>query len=460
MNNLWILTEERPKNSVIQTILEEYCKLKSEKLICNDIKIIPRTANGVFLFEYIVQGVSVNKIGTIIIKIISGYSSFMDYMLIEQELSPENHSLDNIVFLLEETKTSDAESRNTGIGQRASKFTYANYYCPEVPKYMLYNEETTPDANRTPTQTNIFGTNMLLAQNVRFLGKTMIHFRAFTSIDELIAFKQCIRLPNKTNIPILVNKFNEDTITISGRLSKPKDKGNIGHDPNIGTITCIASTLRKLGWTKKIIVTQHGVSQNYATKNSNNKFIRICKILDMQLDGITLPSNIELPQFYWQYSMSSEKVASILLHLTCQYAGIHGIYENHAGCERSYFREADGSLTTLHKKDSGGENNLLLPDVVLRNDKTQEIYLIEGKMFNKLEDGLHDILGYDAIEKEHIKRSYPNYTISRWITLFGGTETSIPHNSVLIYCNKEGKVLINSNAPQAIKDAFKLIGIN
>ena len=26
--NLWILTEERPKNSVVLTILQEYCKIK------------------------------------------------------------------------------------------------------------------------------------------------------------------------------------------------------------------------------------------------------------------------------------------------------------------------------------------------------------------------------------------------------------------------------------------------
>lgn len=460
MNNLWILTEERPKNSVILTIIQEYCKLKNHTLSSTEIKILPKIKQGTFLFEYIVEGVFVSNISEINIKIVSGYSSFMDYMLVDQKKMPVNHSLDNIVFLLEETKTSDAESRNTGIGQRASKFTYANYYCPDVPKYMLYNEEATSDEDRTPTQTNLFGTNMLLTQEIRFIGKTMTPFCAFTSVEELIEFKGKMRLPNKTNTPILINKINESTITVSGRLSKPKDKGNFGHDPNIGTLTCIASTLRKLGWAGRIRITHHGVSQEYAARNSGNKFIRICKILNIELDGITLPSNIELPKYYWQYAMSSEKVTSILLHLVCQYSGIHGIYENHAGCERSYFREADGSFTTLHKKDSGGENNLLLPDVVLRNDQTKEIYLIEGKMHNKLDEGLFDITGYDAIENEHIKQSYPNYSISRWVTLFGGNGTKIPHEKVLILCNSSGKVIINQNAPRAIKDAFIKVNIS
>ena len=176
------------------------------------------------------------KVQLLYLIILSTYSSFMDYMLVAQEEAPANHSLENIVFLLEETKTSDAESRNTGIGQCASKFTYASYYCPDPPKYMLYNEEATSDKDRTPTDTNIFGTNMLLAQEVRFIGKTMTPFCAFATIDELIAFKKQMRLPNKTNVPILINKIDNKTITVSRRLSNPKGKGNIGHDPSIGTL--------------------------------------------------------------------------------------------------------------------------------------------------------------------------------------------------------------------------------
>ena len=98
MTNLWILTEERPKNSVVLTILQEYCKIKNEQITCDEIVIIPKTKNGLFAFEYVVQGVSVSNVAKINIKIVSGYSSFMDYMLIEQEMEPANHSLDNIVF--------------------------------------------------------------------------------------------------------------------------------------------------------------------------------------------------------------------------------------------------------------------------------------------------------------------------------------------------------------------------
>ena len=79
-------------------------------------------------------------------------------------------------------------------------------------------------------------------------------------------------------------------------------------------------------------------------------------------------------------------------------------------------------------------------------------------MYNKLKEGLTDINGYDSIENEHIKPSYPDYTITRWVTLFGGEGTEIPHEKVLIYLTKNGKLFINDNAPQPIKDAFSQIG--
>ena len=78
-------------------------------------------------------------------------------------------------------------------------------------------------------------------------------------------------------------------------------------------------------------------------------------------------------------------------------------------------------------------------------------------MFDKLGQGLSDILGYDAIENEHIKRSYPDYTITRWVSLFGGTEKEIPHEKVLIYCNLYGDVMINQNAPDGVKEAFRKV---
>ncbi len=459
MDNLWLLTEERPKLSVVLRILDEYHNEFGATVTVNDnFNIKPIVNNGKFTFEYLVEGVSVRGIANIFIEIVSGNSSFVDYMLIRQEEKPTDHSLENVLMAVEETKTSDAESRNTGIYQRASKFVYIDYYCPQAKKYMLYNEEMTPDEDRIPTDTNRFGTNMLLTLGVKFIGKTMRGFKAFDSVDEMVAQKSSMRLPNHTNVPILLHKY-DDKITVSGRLAKPKDAGNIGHDPNIGALSCIGYTLRKLGWDKDIVVTHHGVSQSYVDRTrGSNKCLILFNRNNMKLEGINMPPIVPMPEFYWNYSCSSEKVASIFLHLTCQYSGIYGIYENHAGCERGYFRTKTGDFLALPKKDRYG-NNLLLPDVVLCDDETQQICNVEGKKISTLYDGVAEVDTYDSIENEFIKPHYHGYSIQRWVSIFGGDLNDIPHEKVLIYLNDFGEVYINNNAPSNIKAAFNAIGI-
>lgn len=459
MDNLWLLTEERPKPSVVLKILEEYgIDFGAEVTVDEDFNIRPIVENGKFTFEYLTEGVSVHGIANIFIEIVSGNSSFIDYLLIRQEAKPENHSLRNVLMAVEETKTSDAESRNTSIYQRASKFVYIDNYCPDAKKYMLYNEEMTPDEDRNPTDTNRFGTNMLLTLGVKFIGKTMNGFRAFANVDEMVAQKSGMRLPNHTNVPILLNKYS-DRITVSGRLAKPKNAGNIAHDPSIGALSCIGYTLRKLGWDKDIVVTRHGVSQEYMDKTKGrNKCLFLFSRNNMKLEGINMPPVVPLPEFYWNYSCSSEKVASIFLHLTCLYSGIHEIYENHAGCERGYFRTKTGTFLALPKKDRNGEK-LLLPDVVLCDDTGLEIYNVEGKKLSALYDGIAEVETYDSIENEFIRTYYPDYSIQRWVSIFGGELRAIPHEKVLIYLNDLGEVYINTDAPTNIKAAFGRIGI-
>jgi len=455
--NLWILTEERPKNSVVKTILEEYCREHNAKIIfTGNLLIKPVVVDDKFSFDYIVENVYIAGIGSIAIKVVSGKTSFVDYILIKQKDVPISGSLDNIVMIVEETKTSDAESRNTGIGQRAIKFIFADHFCPGVPKYMMYNEDTTAQKEKL-SGTNVIGTKMLLAQGVRFLNKNVDGVNVFSSIKELIAAKTAMRKPPKNNVPIILTQ-EESRITISGRLSKPANAGNINHDPNIGTLSCYAATLRQLGWDKDIVVTQHGVTQAYVSKNKSNKFLSICKLLNVKLDGITLPNDIEMPNIYWHYSNTSEKVASILLHLTAQYSGIHGIYENHAGCERSYYRKSDGSLVALHKRDDLDEN-IRLPDLVLRNDQAKEIYLIEGKLATKHKQGLEELECFDLIENLYIKNDYRQFAITRWITLFGGKTPEIKEK-VMLSVALDGSIALAENAPEAIILAFRAIGFD
>ena len=71
---------------------------------------------GNFTFTYEVLGFSSKYINKIFIKTISGGSSFVDYVLFYQDEEP---TIDDMpLYLIEETKTDDKESRNTGVRQK------------------------------------------------------------------------------------------------------------------------------------------------------------------------------------------------------------------------------------------------------------------------------------------------------------------------------------------------------
>lgn len=461
MDNLWLLTEERPKPSVINQIIEMYCNDFNDKIILRDeIKIKPIIINGFFKFVYKIEGLAVGKAADIFIKTVSGNSSFLDFLLFKQKAEPiEGNSGDNLIMAIEETKTSDDESRNTGVYQRGSKFVYITPYYKNVRLYMLYNEELEARTEKKPSDTSVFGTNILLTLGVTVIGKDISRwFKPFETLDELIAFKAGMRKPPAGNVPITITKYN-NRIEISGRLAKPSNAGNIGHDPNIGALSMIAACIRKLGWTNDIVVTLHGVTQSYVDHtHGKNKFLYICNILGMRLDGIKMPKHVVLPDLYWHYEKRSEKMADILLHVQTMYHGMYCVYENHAGCERGYFRTKTGKLITLPKKDHKGIN-LYLPDVVLYDDATNYILLVEGKMLSTLQLGIKEIENYDSIEQEYIYPEYKNVTIMRCVSIFGGNCTAIPHEKVLFYLSENGRILINKNAPQCIKRCFAETGV-
>lgn len=461
MDNLWLLTEERPKPSVVRQIAETYCRdFNSEMTVHDEVKIKPVIVDGIFKFVYEIEGLSVQGTAGVYIKTVSGNSSFLDFLLFKQEKEPtEGGAENNLIMAIEETKTSDDESRNTGVYQRGAKFVYISHYYRNVRRYMLYNEELGAPGKKRPSATNVFGTNILLTLGVTIVGKdTSRWFKPFESLDELIQFKKGMRKPPAGNVPITITKY-ADRIEVSGRLAKPADAGNINYDPNIGALSIISACIRKLGWDKDIVITEHGVTQGYVDRTKGkNKFLYICDILNVRLDGIRMPEQVEFPQLYWHYEKTSEKMADILLHIQTMYHGMECVYENHAGCERGYFHPKEGVPFALPKKDRNGRN-LYLPDVVLYDRGTNYILLVEGKKLSALRQGIQEIEQYDSIEQEYIRPAYSGADIMRCVSIFGGNRTSIPHEKVLFYLASDGRIIINENAPACIKRCFAETGV-
>src|SRR3989344_4141228 len=132
MKNIWILTEERPKAEVIKTILEKIALDKGFRIKHSGLIVVPIMNKGRFTFTYRTEGIQCEGYSNIFIKLASGKSSFVDFLLFLQTNEPDQSS--KPLYAIEETKTDDSESRNTGVYQRCSKFVYVEFYYPGIKK--------------------------------------------------------------------------------------------------------------------------------------------------------------------------------------------------------------------------------------------------------------------------------------------------------------------------------------
>lgn len=453
MNNLWFLTEERPKIDVLVAIFEKFAKDRGFAVFIDAIRIFPILKNNEFTFTYEVTGFRCNKVDRVFIKTVSGNSSFTDYLIFYQEKEPVQSDIP--IYAIEETKTDDSESRNTGVYQRCSKFVFIKHYYPEVKMIMLYNLQVAQKEKQTLT--NLFGTRMLLTLGVEIMGKAEGPevYTGFRTIDELIAFKEKMRQAPKGNVPISIKKY-ADKIIVTGRLYK---SGGLSHDPNIGALSLICSVLRELGWTKEIVIANHGLRQEHV--GAKNKFIQIANSLDIKLEGLTVPNAVR-NESYWKYDLEGEKLGTIFIHLVVEnFTQGKSIYENHAGCERGYFITSKGEHLAIPKymdrekyKNGDKEQIIYIPDLILQDIKRNEIINIEGKKYKYRLDGINELKNYDYIEKHFILKNYPAHTIVRTVVLYGSKEKQIFEVEVGFLLNENGQLILGVKAPKLFHEAI------
>ncbi len=456
MKNIWILTEERPKNEVIKTILEKVALDNNFDIKSNELSVIPIMNDGRFVFTYKVEGVQCDGYKNVFVKLASGDSSFVDFLIFLQEAEPDNNSTPS--YAIEETKTDDSESRNTGVYQRCSKFVYVEFYYPNIKKIMLYNLQITQ--KKEPTDTSIFGTRMLSTIGVEILGK--VHdkeiMKPFSSLKELVDLKNSMRMPPKGNVPIKI-EMGKDSIKVSGRLYKA---GGINHDPNIGALTIIALCIRKWEKKKDIIITKHGLKQSNLGRS--NKFIQIANKIGIKLDGLKMPTAI-VHENYWHYDMSQEKVASVFLHVAIlAYTKADVIYANHGGSERGYFTDPKLGATAIEKYQKGkraayklGNKEMIIhiPDMIVFDPSRKEVINVEGKKYSTRKQGIADLKNYSYIERKIIKPAYNPRSITRTVVIFGSKEQKIKEKQIGFMLNENGEMILGKQAPQIFKDVVK-----
>lgn len=452
--NLWFLTEERPKNEVLKTILNKFVSDRKYTAFFDNLRILPILENGKFTFTYKLIGFECNKVNQIFIKTVSGNSSFVDYLIFYQNDEPQLNDIP--IYAIEETKTDDKESRNTGVFQRCTKFVFIAHYYPTVPKIMLYNLQIEQKAK--PTDTYIFGTRLLLTFGVEIWGKKLDPklFIPFKSVKEIIAFKAAMRKAPKGNVPILLTKYR-NRIEVSGRLWKAN---SLAHDPNIGALSIISAVVRKLGWKNKIIITKHGLEQKHIGKR--NKFIQIANKLAIGLQNLTIPETDFAPT-YWKYETKGEKLGTIFIHLVVEsFTTGYSIFENHAGSEKSYFLSKEGEPIVLKKYSdkvqykAGDKSKIVhIPDLILIDFDRTEIINIEGKKYQFRKQGIQEFENYDYIEEYYIQKHYPKFQINRTVVLYGSQNEEIIEIEIGFLLNENGGLILGVKAPELFREAIK-----
>ena len=447
--NLWILTEERPKVEVLQMIFEYFAKDQRCGFFGDSIRIIPiLNPNKTFSFTYEVIGFKCAKVDHVFIKTVSGSSSFTDFLIFYQEKQPIVS--DTPLYAIEETKTDDKESRNTGVYQRCSKFVFIQNFYQKTKLIMLYALQVGQKAE--PTETYIFGTRMLMTLGVEILGKVLDPkvFKPFTSIDELIESKASMRKAPAGNVPISITKVDDNLIQVSGRLYK---SGGLSHDPNIGALSIICAVLRKLGWKGSIVITRHGLQQSHV--GTNNKFVQIANVLRIELDGLIVP-HATLPNNYWHYEIQGEKLGTIFIHICVEnFTTGYSIFENHAGCEKGYFLTPTGDHIALEKysdrdayKAGDKDAIVFIPDLVLLDVDEAEVITIEGKKYANKRKGIEELNNYNSFDKKYLKKYYPKFKIVRTVVLYGSNNEFEFDVQVGFLLNERGKLVLGVRAPR------------
>lgn len=460
MKNLWLHTEERPRMSTIEIIVAKFASDRGlEYTVSGKKRILPIMENGLFTFRYKIEGIECEDVENIYVTTISGSSSFTDYIVFHSENAPL--PTDTPLYIIEETKTDDQESRNTGVYQRSSKFVYANFFYPDVPKIMLYALKVVQ--KEEPTLTYVFGTKLLVTLGVEILGKVLEDgvYKPFTSVDELIELKNQMPLPHY-GVPVRITKTG-DKIEISAKLEK---SGFLSHDPNIGMTTIIASCLRRLGWTGRIVITQHGLTEQRSV-GVKNKFVVIANQIGIELDGLEVPK-ATLVEGYWGAENNKEKLGTIFTSILCEeFSDSIAIYENHGGCERGYFISAkDGDkdmqylvipkYTDRAKYKAGDKTYIVyIPDVVIYDRKRDIVINGEGKTYANRAKGYEEMENFDFFEDEFVKKYYPESSIVRTLVLYGDKQETLDNKKTGLLLNENGLVVLGENAPELFKEALE-----
>ena len=403
MNTITICTEENPQVNELEFILKYIgcpCKVMN---VTSSVK--ENKWDETFIAE------TDNSSLNVVILLVKGKGSFVDYIVYDH-LNPNEVSVP--ILLMESTKTSDSESRNTAINQRFTKFAVVKQRFPFTDLVMYYSTE-----HVTHTATSLFGKRLLSTFGVKAFdvtGKDLLKDSPpFTSVENIMDEKNAIK-EKKGNISVKISLIAPHTYAINAKLSKGKNT-TICHDPNKGLITGIASTIYSLDNEASFLITNHCVAVDKIKKRTD-KFWYANSAYDLKLEGCDISSKGAVcPGEYWSIDKKSEKASTINYQNYMEKNGWFTAFHNHSSSAKSYFTDQDGKEHQVPK-------DITIPDVVMVNKEKKNIQVCEGKIIKDWELGITQL---DNLKMfiAYLERHYKGYTVECGLCLYGNTNREI-----------------------------------
>ena len=399
-----ILSEEYPQEEDVSAILSYIFKKR-----INDIEYTVPDGNWNWKF-------GINGFENVEVGFMSGTGSVCDYIILKDG-SPH--------LFVEATQTTESESRNTSFGQRATKFFVAKEYYPDIPFVYLYSQPLT-----FGTRSSIFCARLYKTHGIPVLYRgnceldLIGEFEPFATDDEVM--QELNSIPKRLNNTSLTLQKRGVEYNLSARLSKGANT-DISSDPNIGMVTLISQTLKKLSATDvKVVVTNHGVHKSCSP---GHKFMIANRNMNLHLEGFDISTRLsDLKDSYFKQltHVVSEKCSTILFHVLAKSSGFEVLFHNHAGSARSKLVTSEG-LVSVPKK-------VTIPDLVLKYDDT--IYMVEGKVQSGYTQGLKQLDNLDDFVL-FLTKYYPNCRFDKGLCLSVNGNT-FQHDDVLFWLNSDG----------------------
>lgn len=484
---LWLVSEEYPKASVIQRMLAGIYEV-DEKLLGGRVVALP-SSKGCEHYEYVLTHPQGRKVFILLGR---GTGAMVDYVAYAQERMPDVTVVPQPVpvWATEVTKTDGSESGNSAGYQRQTKSVAFKQYHPDVPVYMFGDHhkydgpDGVPDLGKAP-RSHQFGLLLSDVQGVKSIGGTPRVPEGNRVRDvgtflrragELLGHN---RNDKHVGLGFTLARVEEDgretvidpkdygeiedwgaenfVIYIDARLNKPdKGKDQLSHDPNIGFVSSSAWSLRSLGFKGRIVVRNHGLPSDYFERGRpdgegkvsggedegrhyDNKAARVFAEYGVILQGVKFnPGKVKYPGQYWMPEGASEKIATIRMQVLLEDlkredggARFTTVYDNHAGCERSYLRGPGGEEVQVPGK-------VRIPDLVVYDTVTGTFYICEGKKLSKAGDGVRQLKDYGPFVEE-LKKQYPDAKVELGLVTYGGALSKLPDREfALMHVNDDG----------------------